>query len=160
MLQAMNTGHDGSMTTVHANNPRDSMSRLETQVLMAGIELPSKAIRQQISSAINIVVQLNRLRDGSRRITAISEVVGMEGDTITMQDIFLMKAEGLDTQGNLKNEFELTGVRPQILDRLFDMGLALPPEISRLFPDRRTDQVSAIKLPTPQAPGPLQRRLG
>jgi pilus assembly protein CpaF len=160
MLQAMNTGHDGSMTTVHANNPRDSMSRLETQVLMAGIELPSKAIRQQIASAINIVVQLNRLRDGSRRITAISEVVGMEGDTITMQDIFLMKAEGLDAQGNLKNEMELTGVRPQILDRLFDMGLALPPEISRLFPDRRTDQVSAIKLPTPQPPGPLQRRLG
>ncbi|MGC1405204.1 MAG: CpaF family protein [Candidatus Dormiibacterota bacterium] len=160
MLQAMNTGHDGSMTTVHANTPRDSMARLETQVLMAGVELPSKAIRQQIASAVNIIVQLNRLRDGSRRITAISEVVGMEGDTITMQDIFLMKAEGLDTQGNLKNEMELTGVRPQILDRLFDMGLALPPEISRLFPDRRTDKVSAIKLPIPPPPGPLQRRLG
>ncbi|HUY10525.1 MAG TPA: CpaF family protein [Candidatus Dormibacteraeota bacterium] len=159
MLQAMNTGHDGSMTTVHANTPRDSLSRLETQVLMGGVELPSKAIRQQISSAINIIVQLNRLRDGSRRITAISEVVGMEGDTITMQDIFVMKAEGMDQQGNLKNEFELTGVRPQILDRLFDMGLAVPPEISRLFPDRRTDQVAAIRLPTPP-PGPLQRRLG
>jgi pilus assembly protein CpaF len=159
MLQAMNTGHDGSMTTVHANTPRDSLSRLETQVLMGGVELPSKAIRQQIASAINIVVQLNRLRDGSRRITAISEVVGMEGDTITMQDIFMMKAEGLDQQGNLKNDFELTGVRPQILDRLFDMGLAVPPEISRLFPDRRTDQVAAIRLPTPP-PGPLQRRLG
>ncbi|MGH7641534.1 MAG: CpaF family protein [Candidatus Dormibacteria bacterium] len=159
MLQAMNTGHDGSMTTVHANTPRDSLSRLETQVLMAGIELPTKAIRQQISNAIDIVVQLNRLRDGSRRITAISEVVGMEGDTITMQDIFVMKAEGMDQQGNLKNEFDLTGVRPQILDRLFDMGLAVPPEISRLFPDRRTDQVAAIKLPTPP-PGPLQRRLG
>ncbi|MGA7172750.1 MAG: CpaF family protein [Candidatus Dormiibacterota bacterium] len=159
MLQAMNTGHDGSMTTVHANTPRDSLSRLETQVLMGGVELPSKAIRQQISSAIDIIVQLNRLRDGSRRITAISEVVGMEGDTITMQDIFVMKAEGMDQQGNLKNEFELTGVRPQILDRLFDMGLAVPPEISRLFPDRRTDQVAAIKLPTPP-PGPLQRRLG
>lgn len=158
MLQAMNTGHDGSMTTVHANTPRDSLSRLETQVLMGGVELPSKAIRQQIASAINIIVQLNRLRDGSRRITAISEVVGMEGDTITMQDIFMMKAEGLDQQGNLKNDFELTGVRPQILDRLFDMGLAVPPEISRLFPDRRTDQVAAIRLPTP--PGPLQRRLG
>ncbi|HVB14043.1 MAG TPA: CpaF family protein [Candidatus Dormibacteraeota bacterium] len=159
MLQAMNTGHDGSMTTVHANTPRDSLARLETQVMMGGVELPSKAIRQQISSAINIIVQLNRLRDGSRRITAISEVVGMEGDTITMQDIFMMRAEGLDQQGNLKNEFELTGVRPQILDRLFDMGLAVPPEISRLFPDRRTDQVAAIKLPTPP-PGPLQRRLG
>jgi pilus assembly protein CpaF len=159
MLQAMNTGHDGSMTTVHANTPRDSLSRLETQVLMGGVELPSKAIRQQIASAINIIVQLNRLRDGSRRITAISEVVGMEGDTITMQDIFMMKAEGLDQQGNLKNDFELTGVRPQILDRLFDMGLAVPPEISRLFPDRRTDQVAAIRLPTPP-PGPLQRRLG
>ncbi|HVC39272.1 MAG TPA: CpaF family protein [Candidatus Dormibacteraeota bacterium] len=159
MLQAMNTGHDGSMTTVHANTPRDSLSRLETQVLMGGVELPAKAIRQQISSAINIIVQLNRLRDGSRRITAITEVVGMEGDTITMQDIFLMKAEGLDVQGNLKNDIELTGVRPQILDRLFDMGLAVPPEISRLFPDRRTDQVAAIRLPTPP-PGPLQRRLG
>jgi pilus assembly protein CpaF len=158
MLQAMNTGHDGSMTTVHANTPRDSLSRLETQVLMGGVELPSKAIRQQIASAINIIVQLNRLRDGSRRITAISEVVGMEGDTITMQDIFMMKAEGLDQQGNLKNDFELTGVRPQILDRLFDMGLAVPAEISRLFPDRRADQVAAIRLPTP--PGPLQRRLG
>jgi pilus assembly protein CpaF len=159
MLQAMNTGHDGSMTTVHANTPRDSLSRLETQVLMGGVELPAKAIRQQIASAINIVVQLNRLRDGSRRITAISEVVGMEGDTITMQDIFLMKSEGTDQQGNLKNEMELTGVRPQILDRLFDMGLAVPPEISRLFPDRRTDQVAAIKLPNPPS-GPLQRRLG
>ncbi|MGC8473809.1 MAG: CpaF family protein [Candidatus Dormibacteria bacterium] len=159
MLQAMNTGHDGSMTTVHANSPRDSLSRLETQVLMGGIELPSKAIRQQIASAINIVVQLNRLRDGSRRITAISEVVGMEGETISMQDIFLMKAEGADNQGNLKTTLELTGVRPQILDRLFDMGLPLPPEISRLFPDRRGDQVSAVRLPTPPA-GPLQRRLG
>ncbi len=159
MLQAMNTGHDGSMTTVHANSPRDSLSRLETQVLMGGIELPSKAIRQQIASAINIVVQLNRLRDGSRRITAISEVVGMEGETISMQDIFLMKAEGADNQGNLKTTLELTGVRPQILDRLFDMGLPLPPEISRLFPDRRADQVAAVRLPTPPA-GPLQRRLG
>ncbi|MHB1523054.1 MAG: CpaF family protein [Candidatus Dormibacteria bacterium] len=159
MLQAMNTGHDGSMTTVHANTPRDSLSRLETQVLMGGIELPSKAIRQQIAAAINIVVQLNRLRDGSRRITAISEVVGMEGETISMQDIFLMKAEGADSQGNLKTTLELTGVRPQILDRLFDMGLPLPPEISRLFPDRRGDQVAAVRLPTPPA-GPLQRRLG
>lgn len=159
MLQAMNTGHDGSMTTVHANTPRDSLSRLETQVLMGGIELPAKAIRQQIASAINIIVQLNRLRDGSRKITAISEVVGMEGDTITMQDIFLMKAEGADKEGNLKSELVLTGVRPQILDRLFDMGLPLPPEISRLFPDRRSDQVAAVRLPNPP-PGPLQRRLG
>ncbi|MDA8329950.1 MAG: CpaF family protein [Candidatus Dormibacteraeota bacterium] len=159
MLQAMNTGHDGSMTTVHANTPRDSLSRLETQVLMGGIELPAKAIRQQIASAINIIVQLNRLRDGSRKITAISEVVGMEGDTITMQDIFLMKAEGADREGNLKSELVLTGVRPQILDRLFDMGLPLPPEISRLFPDRRADQVAAVRLPNPP-PGPLQRRLG
>ncbi|MGH7691923.1 MAG: CpaF family protein [Candidatus Dormibacteria bacterium] len=159
MLQAMNTGHDGSMTTVHANTPRDSLARLETQVLMAGFELPTKAIRQQVASALDIIVQLNRLRDGSRRITAISEVVGMEGDTVTMQDIFVMKAEGVDEQGNLKNEIELTGVRPQILDRLFDMGLPVPPEISRLFPDRRSDQVAAIRLPTPPV-GPLQRRLG
>jgi pilus assembly protein CpaF len=159
MLQAMNTGHDGSMTTVHANNPRDSLARLETQVLMGGIELPAKAIRQQIAAAIDIVIQLNRLRDGSRKITAISEVVGMEGDTITMQDIFLLKSEGADAEGNLKNELALTGVRPQILDRLFDMGLALPPEISRLFPERRGDHFGQPKLPTPPA-GPLQRRLG
>ena len=160
MLQAMNTGHDGSMTTVHANTPRDSLSRLETQVLMGGIDLPTKAIRQQVASAIDIIVQLNRLRDGSRRVTAVSEVVGMEGETITMQDIFLMKSEGADQQGNLRNELALTGVRPQILDRLFDMGLALPPEISRLFPDRRGDQVTAVRLPTPPAGGALQRRLG
>ncbi len=159
MLQAMNTGHDGSMTTVHANSPRDSLSRLETQVLMGGIDLPTKAIRQQVAAAIDIVIQLNRLRDGSRRITAISEVVGMEGETISMQDIFLLRSEGADNQGNLKTTLELTGVRPQILDRLFEMGLPLPPEISRLFPDRRGDQVSAVKLPTPPA-GPLQRRLG
>ncbi len=159
MLQAMNTGHDGSMTTVHANSPRDSLARLETQVLMAGIELPAKAIRQQIAGALDIIVQLNRLRDGSRRISAISEVVGMEGDTVTMQDIFLLQAEGSDEQGNLKNDFRLTGVRPQILDRLFDMGLSLPPEIARLFPDRRGDQVAAVRLPTPPA-GALQRRLG
>lgn len=159
MLQAMNTGHDGSMTTVHANNPRDSLSRLETQVLMGGIELPAKAIRQQIAAAIDIVIQLSRLRDGSRKITAISEVVGMEGDTITMQDIFMLKSEGADSEGNLKNELALTGVRPQILDRLFDMGLALPPEISRLFPERRGDHLGQPKLPAPPS-GPLQRRLG
>ncbi|NNM98131.1 MAG: CpaF family protein [Candidatus Dormibacteraeota bacterium] len=160
MLQAMNTGHDGSMTTVHANTPRDSLARLETQVLMGGIELPAKAIRQQVAAALDIIVQLNRLRDGSRRVTAISEVVGMEGETITMQDIFLMKSEGTDKEGNLRNELALTGVRPQILDRLFDMGLPVPPEISRLFPDRRQDQVNTVRLPTPPAAGPLQRRLG
>jgi len=158
MLQAMNTGHDGSMTTVHANNARDSLSRLETQVLMGGIELPAKAIRQQISAAIDIVIQLSRLRDGSRKITNISEVLGMEGDTITMQDIFMLKSEGLDAEGNLQNELTLTGVRPQILDRLFDMGLPLPTEISRLFPERRGDR-APIKLPAPPS-GPLQRRLG
>ncbi len=160
MLQAMNTGHDGSMTTVHANTPRDSLARLETQVLMGGIELPAKAIRQQIASAINVVVQLNRLRDGSRKVTAISEVVGMEGDTITMQDIFILKMLGTDDNGKLKAELELTGVRPQILDRLFDMGLPLPPEISRLFPDRRGNQVAAVKLPTPPPGGLLRRTAG
>jgi pilus assembly protein CpaF len=159
MLQAMNTGHDGSMTTIHANSTRDSLARLETQVLMAGLDLPVKAIRQQVASAVDMIIQLSRLRDGSRRITAISEVVGMEGETITMQDIFLMKAEGPDKQGNLKNELALTGVRPQILDRLFDMGLTVPPEIARLFPDRRDDQVASVRLPSPP-PATPQRRLG
>ncbi len=138
MLQAMNTGHDGSMTTIHANSPRDALSRLETLVLMAGMDLPLKAIRQQIASAINLIVQLSRLKDGSRKITAISEVVGMEGETITMQDILRFEPKGADPQtGKIVGDLNLSGIRPKIIDRLFDMGIPLPPRLAQLFPDRR-----------------------
>jgi len=138
MLQAMNTGHDGSMTTVHANSPRDALARLETLVLMSGIELPVKAIRQQVAGAINIFCQLNRLRDGSRRVTSITEVNGMEGDTITMQEIFQFESQGAGPDGKIIGHFKPTGIRPQILDRMFTMGLQLPAEIQMLFPDPRS----------------------
>jgi pilus assembly protein CpaF len=138
MLQAMNTGHDGSLTTIHANNPRETLSRLETLVLMAGMDLPLKAIRQQISSAIDLVVQLSRLKDGSRKVTSISEIIGMEGDTITMQEIFKFESKGADpSTGQIIGEFNPTGIRPKIIDRLFDMGVPLPPRLAQLFPDRR-----------------------
>src|SRR5207248_2567130 len=138
MLQAMNTGHDGSMTTIHANSPRDALARLETLVLMAGVDLPVKAIRQQVAGAINIFVQLNRLRDGSRRVTSITEVNGMEGDTITMQDIFVFESQGAGSDGKIIGDFVPTGLRPKILDRMFSMGLPLPQEILTLFPERQT----------------------
>ncbi len=114
MLQAMNTGHDGSLTTIHANNPRETLSRLETLVLMAGMDLPLKAIRQQIASAIDLVIQLSRLKDGSRKVTAITEVIGMEGDTITMQEIFKFESKGADpSTGQIVGEFNPTGIRPE-----------------------------------------------
>src|SRR5919199_834071 len=140
MLQAMNTGHDGSLTTLHANSTRDALSRLETMVLMAGIDLPAKAIRQQIASAIDLVVQLSRLRDGSRRVTSISEITGMEGDTITMQEIFLWESHGVDKQGNMTGVFRPTGIRPHIMDKLFAAGVPIPAELSRVFPDRRANE--------------------
>jgi pilus assembly protein CpaF len=137
MLQAMNTGHDGSMTTLHANSPRDALARLETLVLMSGVDLPSKAIRQQIAGAINIFCHLSRLRDGSRKVTQITEVTGMEGDTITMQDIFAFESQGAGSDGKIVGVFKPTGIRPKILDRMFAMGLQLPAEIQALFPDPR-----------------------
>jgi pilus assembly protein CpaF len=137
MLQAMNTGHDGSLTTLHANSPRDAMSRLETLVTMAGMDLPLSAIRKQISSAIDLIVQLNRMRDGSRRITHITELGGMEGDTPTMQDIFLFESQGVDADGKIMGEFRGTGVRPNTLNKLFIAGIPLPEELQALFPERR-----------------------
>jgi pilus assembly protein CpaF len=134
MLQAMNTGHDGSMTTLHANTPRDALARLETLVLMAGVDLPVRAIRQQTGSAINLIVQLNRLRDGSRKVTNITEVVGMELDIITMQDIFVLDQKGATPDGKVIAEFKPTGLRPKILDRIFNQGIPLPKEILTLFP--------------------------
>jgi pilus assembly protein CpaF len=134
MLQAMNTGHEGSMTTLHANKPRDALSRLETMVLMAGVELPVKAVRQQIASAFNILVHLERMRDGSRRIVEISEITGMEDDTISTQNIFRFVTTGVATAGSLQGHFEPTGLRPRILDRLPAMGLPTPTELGSLFP--------------------------
>jgi pilus assembly protein CpaF len=138
MLQAMNTGHDGSLTTVHANSPRETMSRLETLVLMAGMDLPLKAIRQQIAGALNLDIQLSRLKDGSRKVTSITEIIGMEGDTITMQEIFKFESKGADpSTGQIIGEFNPTGIRPKLIDKLFDMGVPLPPRLAQLFPDRR-----------------------
>lgn len=130
MLQAMNTGHDGSLTTVHANNPRDTLSRLETLVLMAGFDLPVRAIREQISSAVDCIVQLSRLRDGSRRITHITEIQGMEGDVITLQDVFLFDfSAGVDESGKFKGTLKPTGVRPKFAQKLEDMGIRLNAEV-------------------------------
>ena len=125
MLQAMNTGHDGSMTTVHANTARDAMSRIEQMVMMSTAELPHKAIRSQIASAVHFVVQLNRLADGRRRVMSISELTGMEGDVITMQEIFKFKRTGKDEDGNILGYFTPTGIRPQMAEELIAAGVDL-----------------------------------
>ncbi len=130
MLQAMNTGHDGSLTTVHANGPRDTLARLETLVLMAGFDLPVRAIREQMASAVDLIVQLSRLRDGTRRITHITEVQGMEGDVITLQDIFLFDfSAGVDENGRFRGQLQATGVRPKFATKLADLGIRLGPEV-------------------------------
>ncbi len=123
MLQAMNTGHDGSLTTLHANSPRDALSRLETMISMASLNLPDKAMRQQIASAIQVVVQCARLTDGKRKVTSIAEIVGMEGDVITMQEIFEFRREGVDEQGNVLGDFKPTGIRPKFAERLQAYGV-------------------------------------
>jgi pilus assembly protein CpaF len=125
MLQAMNTGHDGSLTTLHANTPRDALSRLETMISMASLELPERAMRQQIASAINVVIQLSRLSDGSRKIMQVSEIVGMEGDIITMQDIFVYEREGIAENEKVLGHFRATGIRPRFSDRLKSYGIDL-----------------------------------
>ena len=126
MLQAMNTGHDGSLTTVHANTPRDALSRLETMIQMTGMRLSDRAMRQQVASALNLVVQVARMSDGSRRVTSISEITGMEGETITMQEIFQYERTGLDQQGQVLGRFRPTGIRPRFAERLKACGLQLP----------------------------------
>ena len=137
MLQAMNTGHDGSLSTIHANSPRDCIARMETLVLMAGMDLPVRAIRQQIASAVDVIVQLGRMRDGSRRLTAISEVVGMEGEVVTMQDLYTIQIEGEDDTGRVITRLTPTGVRPRLLDRLTEGGIPLPRALASAFPARR-----------------------
>ena len=132
MLQAMNTGHDGSLTTAHANSPRELLYRLETMVLMAGTDLPSRAIREQIASAIDVVVHQSRLRDGSRRVTHITEVVGLEGDTITLQDIYIFEQQGLEEHQRVRGRFRATGVVPSFLPVLEARGNKLPPGLFRV----------------------------
>ncbi len=130
MLQAMNTGHDGSITTIHCNSPRDALSRLETVVLMSGMELGVRAIREQISSALNLIVHQARLKDGTRRVTHITEIVGMEGDVITLQDIFLFDwSVGVDENGRFKGRLKATGLRPSFLDKLQDRGVHVDPAV-------------------------------
>jgi len=131
MLQAMNTGHDGSLTTCHANNPRDVLSRLETMVMMAGMELPLKAIREQIASALDIIVHQARMRDGKRRITHVTEVQGMEGDVIVLQDLFIFKQEGFEDQ-QVRGSFRSTGIVPRCYDRLFEKGIKLSQDLFSL----------------------------
>jgi pilus assembly protein CpaF len=126
MLQAMNTGHEGSMTTLHANSPRDAVARMETMIMMSGFELPLKAMRQQISSAVDLIIQASRLQGGKRRITHITEVVGMEQDTVVMQDVFLYQKEGIDENGVARGKFVASGIRPNFMHRLEAAGVRLP----------------------------------
>ncbi|MEO0957372.1 MAG: CpaF family protein [Pseudomonadota bacterium] len=126
MLQAMNTGHDGSMTTIHANSPRDSLSRLENMIGMSGIELPLKAVRTNISSAVNLIVQVNRMSDGKRRMVSITEIVGMEGEVVTMQEIFKFERYGTDGDGNIRGKYTATGIRSKYADRFKQWGYELP----------------------------------
>jgi pilus assembly protein CpaF len=123
MIQAMNTGHDGSMSSIHANTPRDAIARLESMVMMANLGLPSTAVRQQIVSAIDLLVQVERMRDGSRRIVQIAEVVGREGDTVITQDLFEFKFTGQSTDGRLIGNFEASGIRPRCIQRIAYYGL-------------------------------------
>jgi len=139
MLQAMNTGHDGSLTTLHANSTRDALSRIETMVLMAGMDLPAKAIRQQVAAAIDLVVHLARMPDGTRRVVNVTEITGMEGDIISMQDIFSFELIGVDPEGKIQGSLRPTGIRPRLIDRFAARGVPLPEELARLFPMARTE---------------------
>jgi pilus assembly protein CpaF len=133
MLQAMNSGHEGSLTTLHANGPRDALTRLETMLLTAGFEVPLKALRRQIASAVHLVVQAERLPGGARKVTSVTELVGMEGDVIVTQDIFLYMQQGVDAEGRAHGQFVTTGVRPAFAGRLKAAGVELP---ANLFAQR------------------------
>jgi Flp pilus assembly protein, ATPase CpaF len=122
----MNTGHDGSLTTIHANTPRDALARVETMIQMTGMRLSDRAMRQQIASALDLVLQVARMSDGSRRVTSISEITGMEGDVITMQEIFMYERSGVDQQGQVLGRFRPTGVRPRFAEKLKACGMQLP----------------------------------
>jgi pilus assembly protein CpaF len=148
MLQAMNTGHDGSLTTIHANTPRDALNRLATMVAMANLNLPERAVRQQIANGIQVVVQVARLPDGTRKLVTISEIVGMEGDVITMQELFTFERRGLDERGNVLGEFRATGIRPKFADVLLSRGIELP---GGLFFDKARVDKSAAQPASPTA---------
>ena len=129
MLQAMNTGHDGSLTTVHANSARDALTRIETMVAMAGFVLPSKALRHYISSALDVIVQLSRMSDGSRKVMSVQEVSGMEGEVVTMQEVFMFEQTGIDQNGKVKGRFRATGIRPKFVEKFQAMGIQIPNEL-------------------------------
>jgi pilus assembly protein CpaF len=129
MLQAMNTGHDGSLTTVHANSARDALSRIETMVAMSGVEIPQRAVRNQIASAVDVVIQLERLSDGRRCLTSLQEITGMEGEIITMQEIFTLERHGVDKDGNVLGEVVPNGIRPRFAEKLRLAGIELPASI-------------------------------
>jgi pilus assembly protein CpaF len=134
MLQAMNTGHDGSLATIHANTPRDALVRLETMVSMAGLNIPDKALRHQIASAIHAVLQVARLKDGSRKILYLNEIVGMEGEVIVMQEIFRFDMQGMNEDGKVKGRFRATGIRPKFMSQLEALGVELPSKVFREVP--------------------------
>jgi pilus assembly protein CpaF len=136
MLQAMNTGHDGSLTTIHANTTRDALSRLETMVAMANLNIPEAAIRRQIASALDLVVQVSRLSDGTRKVISVSEITGMEGSVVTMQDIFVFQKRGINENGEVIGEFVATGVRPKFAERLLVTGIHLPVNLFNNLPAR------------------------
>jgi pilus assembly protein CpaF len=126
MLQAMNTGHDGSLTTVHANTPRDALARVETMAMMANLNLPEKAVRRQIASAVQLVVQISRFNDGTRRVTHLSEITGMEEDVVSMQDVFVFEKQGVTQDGKVLGSFTATGIRPKFAERLKASGINVP----------------------------------
>ena len=125
MLQAMNTGHDGSLTTIHANSARDALYRLDTMVAMANLNIPERAVRQQIASAVNLIIQISRLADGTRKVTSVTEITGMEGEVITMQDLFLFEKQGIGPDGKVTGRFRATGIRPKCAERLAASGMEL-----------------------------------
>jgi pilus assembly protein CpaF len=129
MLQAMNTGHDGSLTTIHANTPRDALTRVETMVAMAGLNLPTKAMRHYIASAIDVIIQMTRLSDGTRKLTSLSEITGMEGEIVTINEVFGFQQTGIDGQGKVKGRFAATGIRPKFVQRFESLGLHVPPDL-------------------------------
>jgi len=158
MLSAMNTGHDGSMTTVHANTPREGISRLETLCLMAGMELPVRAIREQIAGAVNLIVQISRLSDGSRKIKSITEVVGMQGETVTLQEIFRFKEEGFDKNRKIIGQFQAMGLIPTFIEKFEQRGIKIPRNLFTSNGDNSGSKAAAPTSATPSIKKPELRR--
>ncbi len=157
MLQAMNTGHDGSLTTVHSNSPRDCISRLETLCLFAGMDLPAKAIKEQVTSAVNFIIQISRLSDGSRKITYITEISGMQGDVVTTQDIFLFKKEGLDEKRRVKGHFAPTGYVPTVVERFEELGIPFDRKIFTPEDEKRVKGAASTQKGPAQTKEPIKK---